>query len=161
MNKMIFIFLIFISHSLLVIGQTPDLLIYKSDTIYIHNFPLEMLIEKDSLIAKTLNDTTCIAEDCYRQYIGIWKIQNDSLFQIGLKDCCEYDPIPLNKIFENKKYIKNQKVFASWFSGVIRSGFGDNLRFSEDNWENVYEKTIELKVIKGRIDEIVITDTNK
>jgi hypothetical protein len=67
----------------------------------------------------------------------------------------------LNKIFENKKYIKNQKVFASWFSGVIRSGFGDNLRFSEDNWENVYEKTIELKVIKGRIDEIVITDTNK
>ena len=132
--------------------QTPDLLIYKSDTIYIDYYPLEILAENDTIIATRLIDTTCLSTDCWRQHIGIWKVENDSLFLIGLKDCCNNKEIPLNKIF-NEKIIQNGKVFANWYSENIKAGFGKWLEFSEETWKHIYEKNIELKIINGGVIE--------
>ena len=158
MRTIIIISFIFSSLLLKATEQTPDLLIYKSDTIYIDKFPLEILSEQDSIVANRLNDTTCLSTDCWRQHIGIWKIENDSLFLIGLKDCCDYKEIPLNKVF-NESEIKNGKVFANWYSDNIKSGFGKWLAFDEDNWHNIYEKNIELKIINGEILESNVQKT--
>ena len=162
MRALIIILFIFSSLLLKATEQTPDLLIYKSDTIYIDYFPLEILAEKDSIIANRLNDTTCLSTDCWRQHIGIWKIENDSLFLVGLKDCCDYKEIPLNRVFD-KKDIINGKVFANWYSENIKSGFGKWLEFSEETWQHIYEKNIELKVINGEILEskVQITKLDK
>ena len=135
--------------------QAPDLLIYKSDTIYIDNYPLEILSHQDSIIANRLKDSTCLSTDCWRQYIGIWKIENDSLFLIGLKDCCDYEDIPINKVFNTSK-ISNERVFAEWYSANIIAGFGQLLKFDEDNWENVYEKNLMLEIVNGRIKKVEI-----
>lgn len=158
MRSLIIILFIFNSLLLKATEQTPDLLIIKSDTIYIDKFPLEMLLEQDSIIAKRLNDTTCLSTDCWRQYIGIWKIENDSLFLIGLKDCCDNKEIPLNKVFSENE-IQNGKVYAIWYSENIKSGFGKLLAFNEDNWQNIYEKHIELEIINGKIKKCVIQTT--
>jgi hypothetical protein len=159
-NIRTFIIILFIYSSLLLKAteQIHDLLILKSDTIYIDKFPLEILSEQDSIIAKRLNDTTCLSMDCWRQYIGIWKIENDSLFLIGLKDCCDNKEIPLNKVF-NESEIKNGKVFANWYSDNIKSGFGKWLAFDEDNWQNIYEKNIELEIVNGKIEKCAIQTT--
>ena len=156
-NMRIFIIILFIYSSLLVKAteQIHDLLILKSDTIYIDKFPLEILSEQDSIIAKRLNDTTCLLSDCWRQYIGIWKIENDSLFLIALKDCCDNKEIPLNNVF-NESEIKNGKVFANWYSDNIKSGFGKWLAFDEVNWQNIYEKNIELEIVNGKIEKCAI-----
>jgi hypothetical protein len=133
--------------------QSPDLLIYKSDTIYIDEFPLDILSNQDSIIAKRLNDTNCISTDCWRQYIGIWKIVNDSLFLVGLKDCCEYKEIPLNDVFDESE-LQDGKVFAIWYSGNIKAGFGKWIRFDENKWENVYEKELDLDIINGKVENV-------
>ena len=130
--------------------QAADLLIYKSDTIYLDKYPLAKLAQQDSVIANRLKDNNCFSTACWRQHIGIWKIENDSLFLIGLKECCNYKNIPLNKIFNSSK-IKNKKVFASWYCEIIVAGFGKLLKFDEDNWENIYEKNIVLKIENGTI----------
>ncbi len=140
--------------------QRPDLLIYKSDTILIDKFPLDILIEEDSLIAKEIIDSTCISSDCWRQYIATWKIENDSLFLIGLKDCCNDKTISLKKVF-GKSYIKNEKVFANWYSETITAGFGKNLGFVENEWKFKFEKQIELIVDKGKIVRLSIITGDK
>lgn len=138
--------------------QTPDLLIYNSDTIYIDKFPLEVLSEQDFKIAKRLIDTTCISTDCWRQHIGIWMLENDSLFLVGLKDCCDFKEIPLNRVF-NKLEIHNGRVFANWYSENIKTGFGKWLAFDEDNWCSVYEKNIELEIVNGLIEKCIVQKT--
>ena len=114
--------------------QVSDLLIYRKDTIYLNSYPLEVLAKSNSQIAKRLNDENCIKTSCRRQYIGIWKIEGDSLFLIELKDCCDYNPIYLHKIFDRKQ-IQRQKVYANWYSADIETGFGKKKRFSEEKWE--------------------------
>lgn len=139
--------------------QLPDLLIYKSDTIYIDKFPLDFLAEMDSIIAKKLKDSNCISSDCWRQYIATWKIENDSLFLIGLKDCCNFNTIPLKRVFR-KKDIKDKKVFANWYTDNITAGFGKNLGFLEDEWIYKFEKQIGLIIDKGKIMKLSISTEN-
>lgn len=155
MRTLISILLILNSLLLKATEQTPDLLIYKTDTIYIDYFPLEILLRNDSEIANRLNDTSCLSTDCWRQYIGIWKIENDSLFLIGLKDCCDYKKIPLARVF-TKTDIQNGKIFANWYSENIKSGFGKRLGISEESWGYIYEKTMELKIFDGKILELKV-----
>jgi hypothetical protein len=136
--------------------QQPDLLIYKSDTIYIDKFPLDLLAEMDSIIANKLIDSNCISSDCWRQYIATWKIENDSLFLIGLKDCCNFNPIPLKNVF-SKNDIKDKKVFANWYTDNITAGFGKNLGFLEVEWRYKFEKQIVMIIDKGRIMKLSIS----
>ena len=140
--------------------QLPDLLIYKSDTIYIDKFPLDILAEKDSIIAKKLIDSNCISSACWRQYIATWKIENDSLFLTGLKDCCDFNTIPLYRVF-SKDYIKDKKVFANWYTDNITAGFGKNLGFIENEWKYKFEKKIELIIANGKIMKLSILTENK
>lgn len=140
--------------------ERPDLLIYNSDTIYIDKFPLDLLAEMDSIIAKKLMDPNCISSDCWRQYIATWKIENDSLFLIGLNDCCNFNTIPLKTVF-SKNYIKDKKVFAYWYTDNITAGFGKNLGFLEDDWRYKFEKQIGLIIDKGKIMKLSISTENK
>lgn len=140
--------------------QRPDLLIYKSDTIYIDIYPLDIRLEIDSILSKKLNDTTCLVTDCWRQYIGVWKIENDSLFLIGLKDCCEQKEIPINKIF-NKNEITNDRVFAYWYTEKINAEFGENIGFNEDEWKYKFEKKISVEFENGIVNILIETNDKK
>lgn len=137
--------------------QRGDILLYKSDTLYIHRYPFEILMNKDLSISKRLGKTKCIVSDCWRLYVGIWKIENDSLFLVGLRDCCNR-LIPLTKVFA-KQAISNSKVFASWYSEEFDTGFGKILSFSEEKWETIFEKRMKLKIQKGKVLSILITRT--
>lgn len=154
--------ILIICNSILLFGteQTPDVLIYKSDTIYIDKFPLEVLSQKNTTIANRLVDTSCLSTDCWRQYIAIWKIENDSLFLIGLEDCCNYKKIPLRKVFDESQ-IQNGKIFANWFSENLKAGFGKWIQFDEENLENIYDKNIDLEIVDGIIKKCLIRKTNK
>ena len=138
--------------------QVSDLLIYKNDTIYLDSYPLEVLINSNSKIAKRLSDNIdCLKTSCWRQHIGIWKIEGDSLFLIGLKECCDYKPISLTKIFDRKQ-IQKQKVYANWYSAEIETGFGKRLGVSE-KLEYIYEKKIKLRIRNGKVESIEIENT--
>jgi len=75
---------LFILNSAFATEQTPDILIYKDHKIFIESFPLEVRVEKDSILDAKLDKIECLSTDCWRRVIGIWKIENDSLCLVGL-----------------------------------------------------------------------------
>jgi|GEM_PF-967598 len=101
--------------------QTPDVLIYKSDTIYIETYPFEILMDSDSSIRQRIfrgGDDFCISSGCWRGHVATWTVENDSLFLIDLIDGCEEYKFKLAEVFQCDKVINN-KVFADWFTGEL------------------------------------------
>jgi hypothetical protein len=136
--------LIFFSLTLFATEQTPDLLIYKSDTIYIESYPLEYLMDNDSIINKALFflDDMCISTDCWRGHIATWKIENDSLFLVNLVDCCYGYQLDMDKIFGKT----SSKVFAGWYSGELTE---------YQSWfskKNKNSNSFRCKIINGRVE---------
>jgi len=156
MKPTIIILLILTSIFSVTTEQTPDLLIYNSEIIKIKEFPLEPLVENDSRLKdKLTKDVTCIDSGCWRQYVGTWKIEKDSLFLVGLKDCCNDKEIKLARVFD-KNYIKEDKVFAFWYTNSIYAGFGKILENPENVFVTKYEKRIRIKISKGVITELKV-----
>lgn len=135
--------------------QEPDLLIYGMDTIYISDFPLELLFEKDSVLKERIKDKKCISSSCWRQYVATWKIENDSLFLVDLVDCCDYKRIEFDDFF-NSDRIENGKVFAFWYSDKINAGFGNSPEFIETTWEYLYDKQITIEIKNGKITSLEV-----
>lgn len=138
--------------------QIPDKLVYKSDTIFINFYPLEKLMNVDSIIRKKIfqySDTVCISSGCWRGHIGTWKIENDSLFLISLEQSCESRKFSLEYVFGKEK-VKNGKVFAKWYSNDIDAVFGKWLRFYEDNWKNIYSKSFKCQIRLGIVTSLYI-----
>lgn len=152
--------------------QIPELLIYKNDTIPIYNLIIEDYLEKNNLDILGGSEGELFglnfrggSFNCWRGYQGIYKIENDSLFIVDMKEIggfLEFDnqEIPVNpnpkvslmkEIFKDK--IKNNKVFVDWVSYDISIKNGDIL-----SWDGVfrytYEKEILLSFNNGKLSKI-------
>lgn len=154
------ILLILFSLTIFATEQTPDRLIYQSDTIFIDTFPLEKLMESDSIIRKRIfeySKDVCMSSGCWRGHVATWKIENDSIFLVKLISGCEDYKFKLENVFGTKKVIEG-KVFANWFSGDLNAVFGKYLKFDVENWEDIYTKGFNCKVIKGRIENLKVIE---
>lgn len=138
--------------------QTGDKLIYKSDTIYIYNYPLDSLIKTFPPLEKRIlnySNTICTSTACWRGYIGTWIIQNDSLYLSKLTNGCENHIFKLNWLFKMRKTEKG-KVFADWYSGEIEEEY-DNRETQINGGElylNVPTKRFVAKIKDGKVIEI-------
>ena len=154
------ILLILLSLSLFATEQSPDILIYKSDTIFIDTYPLENLMESDSLLKKKIfenSDEICMSSGCWRGHVATWKIENDSLFLIKLINGCEDFEFKLENVF-GEKNVENNQVFANWFSGDLNASFEEYLYFDPLSWEDIYSKSIKCRVLNGKVEIINITE---
>ncbi len=159
MREIITILLFLISLTIFATEQTPDSLIYKSDTLFIDSYPLEYLMEKDSLIKKSIlsySEDMCMSTDCWRGHIATWKIENDSLFLISLENGCGDYEFNLDKVF-GRKNVKKQKIFANWFTGYINADFGVYLAYDVEKMKDTYSKSFNCKVVNGKIEYLVVT----
>lgn len=150
--------LFLVSFSLFATEQTPDILIYKSDTIFIDTYPLEGLMESDSIIKSKIihySDEVCMSSGCWRGHVATWKIENDNLYLIKLVNGCEDFEFKLEKVFE-KRNVENGKVLASWYSGEIKAAFGKYLKFDMENWEGVYSKGFNCKIHNGNFTNLIV-----
>lgn len=158
MKSIAIILVTLISITVSATEQTLDRLIYKTDTIDISAYPLNTLIETYPLIKKKLfhySDTICKSTDCWRGYIGTWKIENNSLFLIKLTNGCEDHTFNLNKVFSKRK-TQNRKVFANWYTGEIKAMF--NYKQVSDGKTQEYKPTklFSAKITNGKITSISI-----
>ncbi len=154
------ILLILLSLSLFATEQSPDILIYKSDTIFIDTYPLESLMESDSLLKKKIfeySDEICMTSGCWRGHVATWKIENDSLFLIKLINGCEDFEFKLENVF-GENNVENNQVFANWFSGDLNASLGEYLYFDPLSWEDTYSKSIKCKIINGKVESLNITE---
>ena len=158
----IFIFLLILLFNNLghATEQGPDYLYYKGQKISIYTFPLESRVKKDKILKEKLNNMGCISTAYWRHIIGVYEIENDSLFLIGLKEPCKGEALPLEKFF-SKNEIKNGKIFVDWYSGEIKEGFGKYFGFSISNLKGIYEKQILIDFKNGIITSLSIKDQAK
>ncbi len=143
------ILLILFSLTIFATEQTPDVLIYKSDTIYIETYPFEVLMDSDSLIRQKIfedSDDFCISSGCWRGHVATWTIENDSLFLTNLLNGCEEFEFKLNEVFHNRKVIDN-KVFADWFTGDLLE-YESWFVLIDDSTENT--ERLSLKIVEGK-----------
>lgn len=143
------ILMILFSMTIFATEQTPDILIYKSDTIYMETYPFEILMDSDSLIRdKIFGDEFCISSGCWRGHVGTWLIENDSLFLIDLIDGCVGIKFKLEEVF-NVKVIDN-KIFAVWFSGdLMEYESWSDFKFVSDSTQA--NKKFSCKIIDGEL----------
>ena len=138
--------------------QDGDKLLYKSDTIYIYNYPLDSLIKIFPPLEKRIlnySNTICSSSANWRGYIGTWTIQNDSLYLSKLTNGCENYTFKLNRLFRKRK-TENGKIFADWFSGEIEEEY-DNRKTQINGGElylNVPTKRFVAKIKDGKVIEI-------
>jgi hypothetical protein len=131
--------------------QVKEVLIIGKDTTYTDSQPLKLYLqnhqEADEIIQRQAG---CMSTDCWRNYIGTWKIENDSLFLVGLQDCCDYKPIELQKVFPTEK-LRDGKLFAHWFSSNVICDFGEVIGYEEDDIQLIFEFNYVVEVKNGKI----------
>ncbi len=141
--------------------QSPDRLIFKGDTIYIETYPLEILMNSDSLIHNKIfgyDTVLCISSGCWRGHIATWEISNDSLFLTNLIAGCDDYTFDLAWVFGDDK-VKNDKVFADWFSGDLLEYQSWFIFLDEDNQDKKPDR-FSCHIKSGLASNIIIDSSN-
>lgn len=158
MNKISFILLLFVIPIILRgTPQEPERLVYKSDSVWIDYYPLEVLREKNPEIDGVL-DTLFLRQYSTnrRGYTGTWQIINDSLFLVKLESDKFGKAINLEKVFDRSRIIKN-RVFAYWYSSNLAAQYGELLGHTNDfMFEPVYTGSFSCKIVTGIVSNIKI-----
>ena len=139
--------------------QSGDKLIFKSDTMYIYNYPLDSLIKTVPPLEKKIINYSyirCGSSDCWRGYIGTWVIQNDKLYLIKLTNGCEDYTFNLEKLFNRKT--ENGRIFADWFSSEIKTEYDFKEILINGFTRYVPRKQLIAKIKDGTITELIIKD---
>lgn len=125
--------------------QKMDILSYN-DTVYsLQGFPLQYDMNLYAKVKPYLKD--CFSLDCFRGYIGCWKIEKDKLYLVKLLNNKDNSPLPLDSIFGLSD---GKPMEASWYSGKLHLVYGNTLG-DEYPLEEIYEKEVICEVNSGTI----------
>lgn len=118
-----------------------------------------LLLELDSAAFSEIKDRLpqrAASTALWRNYIGCWKIKNDSLFLDSVLVCKgsdSYKPIFIDDIFAANKTTSG--YFANWISDSLRVVSGDIIHYNHMGWESKWENeefiTVEDGIVKKRV----------
>jgi len=141
------IFGLFIGNSVFATGQIPDYMIYKGDTVAIFSNPLEQYFEQVGK-RELIDFFGCGSTACWRGYIAIWELKNDSLFLRQITSChkdCGYEI----KDADLKKMFGKENVFANWFTGEIIIPQGEQVQYIHMGYASIYERELHISFKNG------------
>ncbi len=116
--------------------QIAEKLTYNGKEYELHTEPLRAYFYEHPI--ESTNDTYIVSTNCWRGYVGYWAIEDDKLYLVEL-DCLELSRRnALDALFPGQ-----QKVFAEWFSGTIRTTLDEKYMY------------LEFKIEKGKLIEVV------
>lgn len=150
-RPLIILILSVISLTIYATEQAPDRLIYNSDTIKIESYPLEVLMQSDSLIHNKIfgyDTVCCVSSGCWRGHVATWEIINDSLYLTNLIAGCGDHVFELDWVFGTEKVINN-KVFAGWFTDELTEYQSWYIPVNGDS--NNEEERFRKKIVNGKI----------
>jgi len=160
-------------------AQIPDRLIFKGDTISLFDCPLEYYPERDLINPRSLfGGSGCFYTACWRNYIATWKVENDTLFLMEIRNACypadmDYVEVSLQsgadtlgKEFADLKTLfpgryHDGKVLADWVNRKMISPQGRMLYYIHDGFASVFEKELEFTFQNGIMTETREYDNSK
>jgi len=123
-------------------AQSTEKLIYKGKNYSMCTQPLDDYFN----ICNIKFEPKIICSALWRGYIGSWEIINDRLYLTGIQgNTHNYGKLKLTTFFPNF----SERVFAHWYSGVIRLPVGKMLEYEHVGYGSTYEKDILIEVSKG------------
>ena len=123
-------------------AQIPERLRYQGEDHALCSEPLGSYFQMAGVKPVLLLHCTAL----WRGYIGSWEIVADRLYLVRL----EAEP-PYEKTLTVSTFFPDhpERVFAHWFSGLLRLPQGDLLRYRHMGWGSTYERDLFLKVDRG------------
>jgi hypothetical protein len=95
-------------------NQIREKIIYNGATNTLFSFPLN-----ETLAQKALRGNHTRSSACWRGYVGMWKIRDNTLYLVRLQDVNKND-IPADNLIDDASY----PLKADWFTGELRIGTG-------------------------------------
>ena len=104
--------------------QIAEKLTYNGQKYKLHTEPLRPYLYKHTIESSV--STSYRRSDCWRGYVGHWAIEDDKLYLIELDSFEIPHRNALDDLFPDQ-----EKVFAEWFSGIIRTTLDDMYMYLE------------------------------
>lgn len=93
---------------------------------------------------------------CWRGYYGKWKLENDKLYLINFRGYVEgFDEVDINFLFPLQ-----EKVEATWYSGIIKVPQGKVVLWHETLNSSIYEEYLHLTFENGKLINFECIDSN-
>ena len=150
MNKIVLIILTWITliSTASATGQNGELIIWKGQKYEMLTLPLFQCHEFDSLGRKMEREASITS--LWRGYQGHWFIENDMLYLDHIV------PDSGEKLYAKdipalRKYCKNGRVAATWFSDTLRVVSGDCIKYEHMGFNRYYEHEDFIAVKQGKV----------
>jgi hypothetical protein len=161
-NNLTILLLFLLSLKAIASPQSPDLIIYKNDTIPTYNLLIEKYLREkfiDDELTKFSFKGELIPLSCWRGYQGVYEVVDNKLYLLGMIDCgglrnkrdlfSNESLVRIKEIFGDK--VVKGRVLMDWFSGSIN--FTNNFHKRNILREDIfflkrifrYEKVLDFK----------------
>lgn len=125
-------------------AQIPETLRYDGETHVMCTNPL------DAFLALSGQDPgfKTISTSLWRGYLGQWEITGKRLYLIGLRGrLVDGRPATIASLFPGY----GERVFAHWFTGLLRLPQGRPLKLIHDGYDTPFERDLLLTVQRGKM----------
>ena len=128
--------------------QIKEILIYNNKELQMSTEPLDTYLEE----AKLPHKLVAIYSSCWRGYTSKWAIDNKKLFLIEWQGyILDYQEVGIDYLFPGEEI-----VFAKWFTGPIKIGMGDLVRYKNGGYSTVHQGQMFLEFENGiLVDETI------
>jgi len=142
-----------------------DKLIISKDTFFIKESPLYQLLQKKNIYQDALwaGITDCVP-NWGKKFIGIWEIKNDSLILNEIQLISSEGTVCKKNIIHNcflSEMIKDERIFADWYSGDIVSPKGKELFYCSSSEEYIFESDMIYEIKDGLLAKYDLYDNSK
>jgi hypothetical protein len=138
-------------------GQIPDLIALDGPTNVkkeLFSNPLEVYYQQHPPRPEFQMQNTAN----WRGYIATWEISENKFYLTQIEGMIKGgQPCSVEFLFPNQ----SGKVWANWFSGVLRIVDGKCLKYIHMGYQSVYEREILITIEKGNVVKQEIKDNTK
>jgi hypothetical protein len=125
-------------------AQAAESIYYEGKNRALFTCPLEDYFKLAKV--SSLSSINCTA--LWRGYLGSWEINQERLYLMALESISE--PLKLKDIFPDF----SNRVFAHWYTGVLRIPDGKLLRYHHMGFSSEYEREIFIHIKRGVVSKV-------
>ena len=132
-------------------AQIPEIIHYQRRKHELHTEPLAPYLEQ------TGRALPCSGSQCsalWRGYIGEWRVVRNRLYLQALYLGMDGQPLDLAPLFPDHAPDRFGRIFASWYTGVLRSPQGEQTDYEHIGWGGAYERYRLMQVVDGVVTQV-------
>ncbi len=125
-------------------AQINEILILSGKKYSMCSCPLQLYLN----LSKIPKKICCSKTSLWRGYVGTWEIIDERLYLIELQgNFVDGSFVNLEALFPGYP----DRVFAHWYSGLLRIPLGQMLKYEHMGFGSIYESNLRIRIEKGVI----------